>query len=288
MKLTVGKRILMFFHWLLSLLICALCAAYLIRKDFVMMLYDKAVALVGTANLQIIGIAVLSLYVILALAQLLLIFSRAKKNDRGFITVDSSDTGKVRIAISAIEQMVRQSVTNIDGITDMKISIENKEDAIAIGVVSTIINGCHVPTISMNMQHAIRQFVERNCGVAVRAISVTINSVANQAEAGRKRGKRGKNELPPAAVVTPVPEPIPEPTPEPVDTYVQPEAPASEPVSYVEPETAYVPETPAEPAYEAPVQAEESAYDYASEAPETAEYADSEEERPYGEAGTEE
>ena len=284
MKLTVGKRILMFFHWLLSLLICVLCAVYLIRKDFVMMLYDQAVALVGTANLQIIGIAVLALYVILALAQLMLIFRRVKKNDRGFITVDSSDSGKVRIAISAIEQMVRQSVTNIDGITDMKISIENKEDAIAIGVLSTIINGSHVPTITMNMQHAIRQFVEQNCGVAVRAVSVTINSVASQAEAGRKRGKHGKNELPPAPVAAPAPEPMPEP----VNTYVQPEAPAEQPVSYTEPEMAYVLETPAEPVYEAPVQAVESAYDYAPEAPVTSDYTDSEEERPNDIVGSEE
>ena len=261
MKFNVGKRILLFFHWLLSLLVCALSAAYIIRRDFVMELYDKAVALVGTANLQIIGIAVLALYVILSLATIMLILRRGKKADRGFITVDSSETGKVRIAISAIEQMVRQSVNNIDGITDMKIAIENKEDAIAIGVVSTIVNGSHVPTITMNMQHAIRQFVEMNCGVAVRAVSITINSVAAQAETGRKR-KRQRGELAAPAVAPVQPE---------SSAYAQPAAPTPEPVSYVKPEETYAPA--AEPEYVSPFSSQPTVDDVANgeEAPIAAE-----------------
>lgn len=203
MKLNIGKRILMFFHWLFSTLICAAFVLYLVKPDFALAIYDKAVSLVGALNIKIIGGAILAIYLVLAIVQIILILRRIKRSERGFITVDSSDTGRVRIAVSAIEQMVRQSVINIDGISEMKIAIDNKDDAIVIRVAASIVNGSHVPTITMNMQRAIRQFVEMNCGVAVRSIAISINSVTSANETPRRR-RRGE-----AASVQPVPAVVP-------------------------------------------------------------------------------
>ena len=261
MKLTVGKRILLFFHWLLSLLIVAAFAVYLIARDFAMKYYDMAEQALGLSKVQIIGIALLAVYVLLTVAAAVIIFKRGKRLDRGFITVDSSDTGKVRIAISAIEAMVRQSVTNIDGITEMKIGIESREDAIAIRVNATIVNGSHVPTITMNMQRAIRQFVEMNCGVAVREVSISINAVTNVQEAGhRRRLGRGKAEVAPqsAAPAVPVVDDYQAPAVEPqsYEPEPQPYVPAAEPVSadYApvtpEPEPAAQPAEPVQPAFD--------------------------------------
>ena len=239
MKLNAGKRVLMFFHWLFSLLICAAFALYIIKPDIAMKLYDMAFSGLTETQVMIIGIAILALFTILTVVQACLIFHRGKRADRGFITVDSSDNGRVRIAVSAIEQMVRQSVYNIDGISDMKIAIENMDDAIAINIAATIINGSHVPTITMNMQRAIRQFVETNCGVAVRAVSININGVSGNTDNVRRK-RRGKGE-PAAPVIEPAqpaaypaypsqePEKVPEPEPAPVYEAPAPAYPASEP-----------------------------------------------------------
>ena len=256
MKLNGGRRVLMFFHWLFSLLICAGLVAYVVWPDIVKSYYDKFAAQYGARQLLICGIAILVVYVILAIAQLVLIFKRRKKADRGFIVVDSSDNSRVRIAISAIEQMVRQSVTNIEGINDMKIAIENLDDAIQIGVRASIVNGCHVPTITMNMQRAIRQFVEMNCGVAVRAVSITIKSVTGS-EGGRRKKHKGEVELP-AAPVAPIPVPEEKPVqpvyvpeekpvqPTVVPDYVPAYTPKEEPVAPVTESAAVeaVPESP--------------------------------------------
>ena len=251
MKLNAGKRILMFFHWLFSLLICAAFAAYIVKPDWTLGMYNRVVGKLTQTQLVAVGIAVLALYVILTVVQACIIFKRGKRTDRGFITVDSSDTGKVRIAISAIEQMVRQSVNSIDGITEMKIGIENQDDAIMIGVNASIVNGGHVPTVTMNMQQAIRQFVEMNCGVAVRSVSISIHSVTNAAEAPRrKRLGRGRAEnAAPAEHVPATPQVnsagdtpawiAPEPVPAPAT-----EAPEAEPE--------YEPEPAFEPASEEP------------------------------------
>ena len=241
MKLNVGKRILMFFHWLLSLLGVAALAGYLVVPDFLKGWYDKLVGAIGERYVKIIGIALLAVYLILALLQVWMIFKRRKRSERGFITVDSSDSGKVRIAISAIEQMVRQSVGNIDGLTDMKIGIDNLDDAIGIGVKASIVSGSHVPTITMNMQRAIRQFVETNCGVAVRTVSISIHSVTNQSEAPKRRRGNGQ----PTPIVRPtdayntVPQTPPAPVQEPDDddepAYEASPVEAPEPVQNGEP-----------------------------------------------------
>lgn len=225
MKLNVGKRILMFFHWLFSLLICAAFVVYLIAPELIMPYYDSVKGALGDTKVMILGIAILAVYAILAIAQIILIFKRKKRGERGFITVDSNDTGRVRIAISAIEQMVRQAVYDIDGLNDMKIAIENEDDAIGIKVRATIQNGSHVPTITMNMQRAIRQFVETNCGVAVRSVLISINAVSSEGEAPKRKRKdkmRGKSDKAPEKAAGPVVEqnayaaPEREPEPEPV------------------------------------------------------------------------
>ena len=254
MKLNVGKRILMFFHWLISLLAVAVFALSLIVPDFVTTYYGKLENVVGARNLKIIGIALLAVYALLVIAQAVLIFKRKKRSERGFITMDSSDSGRVRIAISAIEQMVRQSVGSIDGLTDMKIAIENQDDAIGIRVNAAIVNGRHVPTITMNMQRAIRQFVETNCGVAVRTVSINIKSVTDQAE-GPHRRRRGKAQDAIAAA------PIPAAPAEDEYDYgaqtVDPEpAKAETPAYQPEPEPEYAPETVYAPELETPAQSE--------------------------------
>ena len=229
MKLNAGKRILMFFHWLMSLMICAAFTLYLVKRDWITGLYDRVTGSLTETQIMMIGIAILAVYVILSVLQACVIFQRGKRTDRGFITVDSSDAGRVRIAVSAIEQMVRQSVTSVDGINDMKIAIDSLDDAINITIAATLQSGSHVPTVTMNMQRAIRQFVEMNCGVAVRSVSISINSVTAAPELRGRKGRKAHAEIPP--MPAPVVEPAEPVNPEPM--YSKPasaDPAASEPV----------------------------------------------------------
>lgn len=202
MKLTIGKRILMFFHWLCSVLICAIFTLYIIKPDLVLKYYNQFTGKLTATEVMVLGIAILAIYVVLSVVQVCFIFQRGRKTARGFITVDSSETGRVRISVPAIEQMVRQAVINIDGISDMKIGIQNADDAIAIDIIAILVNGCHVPTVTMNMQQAIRKFVELNCGVAVRTVSISINNVTSS-PGERRKGRKGHAEIPPT------PDPVP-------------------------------------------------------------------------------
>ena len=234
MKLNFGRKLILFVHWLLSLAACAVAVVFCVWPDTIYRGFEAAYASIGKASTDIIGIVILALYVIFAVASVIIILSRdGKRSDRGFITVDSSEAGKTRIAVSAVEQMIRQAVRGVDGISEMKSGIVNCEDAISINTSVTIINGAHVPTVTMNIQRAIRSYIELNCGVAVREVSVSVNAL--ESEETSRRGRKGSAESA-APVMQSAPAPVEAPVqservePAPVQLHLDPimDAPAQE------------------------------------------------------------
>lgn len=226
MKLNFGKRFALILHWLSSVIALAALVFNAKALELVQAVQNR----IGEKYTHMALIALAAVYAFLCiLALCILLRPSGKRSERGFITVDSSDTGRVRIAVSAIEQMVKQAVGVIGGIAEMKISISSEDDAIAIVVNVSIVAGTHVPTVTLNIQRAIRQFVEMNCGVAVRSVAVNVQAVTMPGE-----GRKGrKMEIPAAQPWSPAPEaPV-----------VQSE-PAYEPAA--QPEPVYAPEAPAE------------------------------------------
>jgi len=202
MKMNFGKRLVLFLHWLISLFVCALVACNMIRPSLLEEFVSMLNGMFGTLVTEIAGIVLIALYALLAVMSIVFIFSREKgkkRSERGFITVDSSEAGRTRIAVGAVEQMIRQSVRCVDGIADMKSSIVNGDDSISINASVAIVSGAHVPTVTMNIQRAIRSYIELNCGVAVREVSVSVHSLT-----GDDDGKSSRRKNIPAAPAAPV------------------------------------------------------------------------------------
>lgn len=190
MKMNFGKRLVLFLHWLLSLIACAFAVGLFVWPKLVSDFLNLLASWMGVGMVTIIGIALLSIYVFLMVLTVAFIFSKDKKRgDRGFITVDSSESGRTRIAVGAVEQMIRQAVRCVDGIADMKVGIVHNEDAVSINTSVAIASGAHVPTVTMNIQRAIRSYIELNCGVAVREVSVSVHSLESE-EGNGKQGRR--------------------------------------------------------------------------------------------------
>lgn len=199
MKITFGKKLVLFLHWLLSLIASALAVVLCFWPETATAAFHTVDQLLAGYG-DIAGFVLLAIYLLLAVWSVAVIFSgKNKRIDRNFITVDTSESGRTRIAVSAVDQMIRQSVRCVDGIVDMKSGIVNCEDAISINAAVTIVSGAHVPTVTMNIQRAIRSYIELNCGVAVREVSVSVNAMENADENG-KHGRRKAFGAAPAAV----------------------------------------------------------------------------------------
>jgi len=165
---------LLIIHWLLSLAMFVLLAVLWIvqpsREEVLWFLPKRFwIPALVCAAIVYLAIAVWSLAT--------LIKKKGRREDRGFIVVETSDSGKVRLSIPVIEQMVRQAAGTVEGVRDIKPTIVGLDDSIDVMLNATMDNGVHVPTVTVNLQRAIRQYVELNCGISVNAVTVSILSV---------------------------------------------------------------------------------------------------------------
>ena len=177
MKLNFGRRLLLILHWLMSLIACALAVMLCVWPEGVANLFGLFYDWIGKLQTDIIGAVFLGVYALLTGLTAAIIFSGNRKGERGFITVDSSESGRTRIAVGAVEQMIRQAARGVDGISEMKSSITNHEDAISIQISVALQSGAHLPAVTMNLQRAIRSYIELNCGVSVRQVCVSVHSL---------------------------------------------------------------------------------------------------------------
>ena len=257
MKLNFGRRLVLFVHWLLSLAGFALAAILMISPGF----RETVLGLLNDTPTLVYAIAILVVYLLFAVGAVAIIFGgRKRKAERGFIAVDTSETGHARIAVSAVEQMIRQAVRGVPGIVEMKASIVDSDNSITIHADIGILNGTHVPTVTASIQRAIRGYIEQNCGIKVRGVCVSIHYLSEPDSPDgkrrrRKKAKVGMTERYPTSVgnaptnepeSTPVPEeaPVRPATVEFSEEIAQPEepvltfAPAEEPEPVVVPDVA--------------------------------------------------
>ena len=115
-------------------------------------------------------VAVLGVYVAVIVSP-----SKAKKGN--FVNINSDDGGQVRISLPAVRQMAKQAISGIEGLQDIEINVGEEADALVINVALDVENGVHVPTVTMNLQNAIKRNIENNCGINVRSVTVTVKEV---------------------------------------------------------------------------------------------------------------
>ena len=183
MKINFVKKLALISHLVLSVLFFLMLAIGCVSPQLLE-------AFVSLKAVLIVGIVLGVIFVMLSVALGMMLFAQnAREDERGFITVESLETGKVKVAVAAVDQMIRQAVRGVEGISEMKADIENNDDAISIDTSIIVKSGLHIPTVTASMQNAIRGYIERNCGVAVREVSVSIRMV-DDGEQNNKRGRR--------------------------------------------------------------------------------------------------
>lgn len=177
MKNGFWDRVLIYLYVLLTLLIVVATGLRAFGLDLVGGFIEGLRANVPGLFWRLILIGVCALIALLgAFVAVVVTPSRVRK--RNFITLNADNGGQVRIALPAIRQMAMQAIAGVAGLKDVDIDVsESGDDAIEVSVAMDVEGGVHVPTVTLNMQSAIRGNIEKNCGVNVRSVTVDVKSV---------------------------------------------------------------------------------------------------------------
>lgn len=177
MKNGFWDRVLIYLYVLLTLLIVVATGLRVFGLDLVGGFIEGLRANVPGLFWRLILIGVCALIALLgAFVAVVVTPSRVRK--RNFITLNADNGGQVRIALPAIRQMAMQAIAGVAGLKDVDIDVsESGDDAIEVSVAMDVEGGLHVPTVTLNMQSAIRGNIEKNCGVNVRSVTVDVKSV---------------------------------------------------------------------------------------------------------------
>ncbi len=160
---------------------------------------------------------------------------RYKKNE--FI-VQQTENGEIRIAVRAIENLVRKCTDMHEEIEVSGLRITNHRDGVAVDLKATMPNNISIPLAVDSLQKQIKQYITVSTGVSVREVRVAIvNTNADlkvaspyevgKAESDEKPEKKAAHER--VFEADPQPEPAPaEEAPAAVEAAAEPEAPAQE------------------------------------------------------------
>ena len=211
MKNGFWDRVLIFLYVLLTVALAALIGLQVFGIDLITPFYNNLEAQAPGLIWKLIVCGIGAIVVLLGIFVLMAIIP-AKKAKREFITLTNDENGQVKIALPALREMAAQAVDDASGIKDMAVDISDAGDAITIAISLDIVSGTHVPTVTMNMQRAVRSYIQMNCGVAVKDVSVVINSVIPAPEGAK-----------PKPVAAPVSESVSVEAPEERQVFFQPE-----------------------------------------------------------------
>ncbi len=207
MKNGFWDRVLIFLYVLLTVALVALLGLQVFGIDLFAPFYDGLAAQAPGLLWKLIVCGIGAIVALLGIFVLVAIMP-GKKVKRDFITLTNDENGQVRIALPALKEMAAQAVGSAAGVKDMVVDISEAGDAITVAIALDIVSGTHVPTVTMNMQRAVRAYIQMNCGVAVKDVSVVINSVLPAPEGVRVEPQPAQEPAPEKVTIIPKTEPV--------------------------------------------------------------------------------
>ena len=180
MKLGPGKRILMLIHWLVSLGVFVVFALDCVVPQVSAVPDAVKSAFVEGSRIKPLVIACIVFYLALAALQLSMLIASKRRTARGLISIEANDSNRISVSISAIEQMVRQALSGVDGITDIKIGLDGSDGSVEIAINASVVSGSHIPSVSSEMKRAIRQSVESESGIRIEDLAINIEAITEK------------------------------------------------------------------------------------------------------------
>lgn len=180
MKMKFWDRMILRIGAVLSLLCgigTAVCGGVLYAKDWAALngetcwwLLNAPVLLIGAGAL----VALISLYN-------LLLPRRYHKGRHAFV-VQSTDMGELRIAVSAIENLILKCVETHKEVKVQDISLTNRRGAVNVQLRVTMDSNVSIPHAVEQIQSQIKRYLAASSGIEVRDITISVERTEGETQ----------------------------------------------------------------------------------------------------------
>jgi len=93
--------------------------------------------------------------------------------------------GEVRIALSAVENLVIKAAKGIRGVRDVKAKVYKSEGSIGVRLRAVVSPEVNVPETSRAIQQAVTDYTKNVVGVDVTEVKVVVQNITNEARRSR-------------------------------------------------------------------------------------------------------
>ena len=113
---------------------------------------------------------------------LILYTSRYNKKRRQFV-VQRTDSGELRIAVKAIENLVQKCIDLHEEIQVSSMKILNSREGVVVDLSVTLDNNISIPLAVASLQKQIKQYLVASSGIEVKEVRVSVESAQDSAPA---------------------------------------------------------------------------------------------------------
>ncbi len=176
MKTGFLDRVLIYLFSLIAACLAVLAALRAFGLDLVETFFEGLSAAAPGLLWKLIVSGLAAVVVLLAVYAMVVVTPSRKKKS-AFVTLNADENGQVRVALPAIRELAMQALRGVAGSQDAEIRVYEDSDAISVAVNMNVTSDMHVPTVTMNLQRAIKEHIQKSCGVSVRNVTVVVDSV---------------------------------------------------------------------------------------------------------------
>ncbi len=166
--------------------------------------WDKIILLVGAIAVLLVGLAVFigglrgdddvsaahrMLGIVFGAASAafggyLIVLPRRNAMRRRDYVVQRTDTGELRIAVKAIENLVEKCVDLHEEIQLISMMITNTREGVVVELFISLANNISIPLAVASLQKQIKQYLVASSGIEVKEVRVSVESTQDSSPAG--------------------------------------------------------------------------------------------------------
>lgn len=89
-----------------------------------------------------------------------------------------TEGGEVRIALAAIDTLVRQAANQLKGVREVKTSFFRRNEGLGVHIRTTVSSDESIPDLTAQLQQQVSEHVHNVAGVKIEEIKVLVENVA--------------------------------------------------------------------------------------------------------------